>query len=105
MEGDCLSSAMLTLMPVYIPVPSQYMAPYQPFPPGPESQAPESVPESAPERGSSHESAPSLPDKEAAARANLEKVYEHANTWYPYAQDLWLRASVLKLLNDSRRRV
>ena len=71
MEGDCLSSAMLTLMPVYIPVPSQYMAPYQPFPSGPESE--ESVPESVPERGSSHESAPSYPDKEASARANLEK--------------------------------
>ena len=57
-----------------------------------------SAPESVPEKDSSSESATS--EKDACARAALGQVYEQPKKWHFYADGLWLRATVLHLLND-----
>ena len=98
MEEEYIQNTMVAVWPIYIPVPPHMLPPLLPVPRG-EGQGPESAPESVPEKDSSNESATS--EKDACARAALGQVYDCSKKWHFYTDGLWLRATVLHLLNDS----
>ena len=96
MEGEYIQNTMVAVWPVYIPVPPHLLPPLLPVTRGEEPG--ESAPESVPERASSNDSATS--EKDACARAALGQVYDCPKKWHFYTDGLWLRATVLHLLND-----
>ena len=96
MEEEYIQNTMVAVWPIYIPVSPHMLPPLLPVPRR-EGQG-ESAPESVPEKDSSNESATS--EKDACARAALGQVYEQPKKWHFYADGLWLRATVLHLLND-----
>ena len=95
MESDSYPG-MLGFMPFYVPV-AHFMAP--PYA-APQADHPASVsedsPESVPERVSAQ--------KDFGARQLFSQIYDSGQTWYPYAEGLWLRASNLRVLDDGRRK-
>ena len=97
MEEEYIQNTMVAVWPIYIPVPPHMLPHLLPVPRG-EGQG-ESAPESVPEKDSSNESATS--EKDACARAALGQVYDCSKKWHFYTDGLWLRATVLHLLNDS----
>ena len=99
MEGDAYQSGMMGLVPFYLPVAQSMAPPYA----APQADHPASVsegsPESVPERVSE-----TLSQKDYGARQLFSQIYDSGQTWYPYAEGLWLRASSLRLLDDGRRK-
>ena len=94
MESDSYPG-MLGFMPFYVPV-AHFMAPPYAAPQADHSASvSEDSPESVPERVSAQ--------KDYGARQLFSQIYESGQTWYPYAEGLWLRASSLRLLDDGRR--